>query len=243
MKKEYILGILSLAVLCLGITCCLSALLLNSISISSKSVLATFGVCFIVIGIVSYIQHNKKYTKIKELKNADVPVMARWSFAPSKSNCIKEALYNKKNAAFSTAVLTVILFLVIAACFYFSSEKHGLIVALFIVTLSVLAAPSLFISILYYYDKLLSSPAEVTIGEDCIYFIDELHALQKSIYFLHNVKMVCGYENILQFQYGDTDLLENPVYTIDIPIPEGQLKTALTIQKHYLELIELIKNQ
>lgn len=237
MKKEYTYCIISLIVLSLGITCCTVTLLLDTINSSSKSILAIFGICFILIGLSSYAEHNKKYFKIKYLKNKDVPVIANWNFKPNSSNIINEVLYNKKFSAISTALLTCVLCLVIACCIYLSGEKYSVPIASFLMTISLITTILALISISYYYESKLSSDSEVLIGEDYFYFLDELHFLYKSIYFLQDVRIDFSDETCLQFLYGDCDLFKAPLYTINIPIPNGQLLAAELIQKHYLELI------
>jgi hypothetical protein len=212
-------------------------LTLNSITSSSKSLLAVFGVCFVLVGISSYVDHNKKYLKIKYLKNKDIPVLASWTFKPNTSDYINTALYNKKFATISTALLTCVLCLVMACCIYLSGEKYSTPIASLLMCISLIVTIAALMLISYYYDSKLSSDSEALIGEDCFYFIDDLHTLQKSIYFLQDVRIDYSSEVSLQFLYGDYDLFKGPSYTINIPIPKGELLAAELIQKHYLELI------
>jgi len=186
---------------------------------------------------MSYAEHNKKYFKIKYLINKDVPILAHWHYKPNSSSIINETLYNKKISAASTALLICLLSLVIACCIYLSEEKYSVPIAFFLMSLSLIATLVALIAITYYYNLNLSLDSEVLIGEDCFYFLGELHAMQKSIYFLHDVRINFSNENSLQFLYGDLDLFKDSLYTITIPIPKGSLVTAEFIQRHYLELI------
>ncbi len=237
MKKEYLHCMISLAMLFLGVTGCITAILLGSLLDSTKSILVLFGLCFILLGITSYVEHNKKYQKMKYLKNKQVKVIAHWTFKSNTSSYINELLYSKKFSSSSTIMLTLLLFLVIACCVYLSGEKYSLQIGLILTALSLIgSAASLFINAWYYQSK-LTSDTEVIIGEDCIYFIDDLYTLNKSIYFLEDVRIDYSDENLLQFLYGDYDLFTGPMYTVNIPIPAEELDTARRVQGHYLELI------
>ncbi|WP_069998926.1 hypothetical protein [Cellulosilyticum sp. I15G10I2] len=237
MKKEYIHCIIGLIILFLGATSCITAIILNDLLASSKSVLFLFGVCFILVGIVSYAQHNKKYLKIKYLKNNEIPVIAHWVFKPNSSSYINELLYERKSSTVSTIILTFILCLVIACCILFSGEKYSLSLSIGLIVVSFLALPTALFYNDYSYNSKLTSSSEALIGEDCIYFLDELYTLHKSIYFLEDIRINYSSENTLQFLYGDYDLYTGPMYTINIPIPLDELEVAQQVQKHYLDLI------
>jgi hypothetical protein len=237
MKKEYVYCILSIILLSLGVTCCAGTLFLNSINDSSKSVLATFGICFLLIGFSGYAEHNKKYFKIKHLKNSEVPVIANWQFKCNSSNMINQILYDKKLSASSTIILSCVLCLVLSFCVFFSGEENSLYIMRLLISISIAGTLIALILNSYYYTLKLSSDSEALIGEDYIYFLDELHTLQKSIYFLYDVRIDYSSEISLQFLYGDYDLFRDPVYSISIPIPPEELTTAEFVQRHYLNLI------
>jgi energy-coupling factor transporter transmembrane protein EcfT len=237
MKKELAYCITSLVVLLLGITCFISLVFLNDLSNSSKAALILFGICFFLIGATSYAKHNKKYLKIRYLKNENVPLIASWHFKPHTSLSIDEMYYEGKASAIYTTLLGVLLCLVVAGCIYFSGEKYAIHTSLGLLALSLIIAPLCITCISAYYTGKLESDSEALIGEDCIYFLDELYTLHKSIYFLEDIRIGYGGENSLQLLYGEYDLFTGPMYTIKIPIPDGELETAKLIQKHFIELI------
>ncbi|MDF2595052.1 MAG: hypothetical protein K0R69_1393 [Clostridia bacterium] len=237
MKKEFAYCIISLVVLLLGITCFISLVFLNTLSNPSKAALIIFGICFFFIGTASYAKHNKKYLKIRYLKNENVSLIASWHFKPHTSLSIDEMYYEGKTSAIYTTLLSVLLCFVIAGCIYFSGEKYALHVSLSLLGLSIIIAPLCIACISAYYTAKLEADSEALIGEDCIYFLDELYTLHKSIYFLEDIRIGYGSENSLQLLYGEYDLFTGPMYTIKIPIPDGQLDVAKHIQKHYIELI------
>ncbi len=237
MKKEYVHCIIGLIILFLGVTSCTAALVFNNLLDSSKSLLLVFGTCFMLIGIITYIQHHKKYLKIKHLKNKEVSVMAHWRFKPSSSSCINEALYDKKFSNISTIMLTFLLAFIITCCIFFSGEKYSIPLSIGVMIISIISLIAALIYNSYYYNSKIYSLSEAFIGEDCIYFLDELYTLHKSIYFLEDIRINYSVEDTLQFLYGDYDLFTGPMYTINIPIPNGELDTAKSIQKHYLDLI------
>lgn len=238
MKKQYIHCIISLFILSIGIISCMIALAFENLLATTKSSFVVFGICFILIGIVSYIQHHHKYLKIKHLKNKEVPVIASWRFEPHHSKYIDEMLYTQKSSTVSTIFLTFLLGTIIAACIFLSGEAYSTSIGMSLLLLSITALILALIYSNYYYTYKSNTLCEIIIGKDCIYFLDELYTLHKSIYFLENIIIHHSSETTLQFLYGDYDLFTGPRYTLIIPIPEGQLKQAEYIQKHYLRLIQ-----
>lgn len=237
MKKEYAISVLSLIILLLGFIACVIALFLTTISFSTQSILIIFGICFIVIGITSYSIHSTKYLKITYLKNNDMKVLAHWHYKADSSPIITDLINERRFSATLTAILSAVLFLVIAFVIYLTNENYSAFISLLWAIVSILAFITVFTYLPYYYNTQLRTCAETLVGEDSILFLDELFSLHHSMYLLEDIRIDYGEENTLQFLYGVSEVLADPVFTLTIPIPDGELETAKYIQAHYLDLI------
>lgn len=238
MKKEYIYCIFSLITLILGLTCAIALIMLQNLSASNKGALTLFAICFILIGLIAYNIHSQKYLKIKELETGETPVLAHWIFAPNTSTIINDALLEQKSNIITTIMLSFVLGIVFAFIFIFGTNKYNLYIGL---TIGIISFVGFIISMFlatYYCSKQSKINTEVIFGEDCIYFLGELYTLQRSIYFLENILINVSDEISMQLLYGQNDLGNKSVCTIQIPIPKDNLVVAKVLQKHYLELIK-----
>ena len=237
MKKESMSCILCLCIFLLSIVFTISAILLQTIPHSSRSALLLFSICFMVVGLVSFTVHYKKYLKIKALINHHVPILAHWVYDIKGSNVLQEALNEQKNNSISTAILSLILGIIFSLIFAYSGGIYTLYTGYALLLITLLGFIIAIRFILTYYNDFLNKPTEVIFGEDCIYFMEQLLTSQKSIFFLENIIIVKDTELVLQLIYGQYDIDDTPSYVISIPIPSNKLSVAEHLRKYYLDLI------
>lgn len=238
MKKEYTYCILSVLILVLGIIFTISGIMLQTLPDSSKSALLIFSGAFIVIGFVSFAVHHKNYKQISDLTNHHVPVIAQWTFAANSSDTLKKLIKEEKHNALATAILVLILAIIFSIIFAYSGSTYVLILGY---TFAVLCFLIFIIAVRFisaYYNHLEKSETTVIFGEDCIYFIDELFALNRTFHLLENVNIYIGLENLLIFEYGFDDIDNSCAYSLTVPIPSDKLNIAIHLKDYYRSLIE-----
>ncbi len=238
MKKEYTYCVLSICVLLLAIVFTISAVLLETLPFSSKSALLLFSLCFIVVGTSTLAVHYKKYLRIKHLLNHDAPILAHWVYDTDSYPLLKNALIEQKCSTISTAILSVILALIFFTVFAYSGGVYILYLGYGLNLLSVLVFVAGLYFINTYYKTALSSTSEAIFSEEYIYFLDELHTNQKSIYFLEKVIIDTEVEPVFKLIYGQYDIDDVPIYEVSIPIPKGKEGIAEYLRKYYMELID-----
>lgn len=238
MKKEYTYCLISLSTLFLGIICAIAIGLLHSISDSSRGVLILFSVFFILVGLVSYAVHYKKYHHIKGLTNHETPILAHWTYSLDNSPLLQKILLEQKMSSITTAILTLILGILFSVSFLISHSSHVIYIGIALIIFCLISFTLAVCLLLSYYKHQLTKPAEVIFGEDCIYFLDEIYGLQKSIYILENIIIQTeGSESCLKFLYGQYAPDDLPMYTLCIPIPNNKLNVAEHLRKYYLDLL------
>ncbi len=237
MKRERAYAIVSLAVLLLGLATCSVYILFPNLSIASQSMLAIFGVCFISMGISSYISHNKKYTKIRYLMNGTTTLLAHWHYAPHTSSLMTELIKEKKTSAIYTSILFIFLLLTLSFIIFLTNETYSTLLSITMATLSLIVGIIIAIYLPHYYNALFNQPVEALFGEDCFFFLDEIFFLQKSIYLLEDIRIDLDVEYSLQFLYRTPEIGSTVCYSVIVPVPPDALDTAKHIQAYYLELI------
>lgn len=237
MKKEYLQCITSLISLLIGIVLILYALLFDNLTSSVHNAVILLGICFTVIGLITFSVHLKRYFLIKDLLAGEIPLLARWSFTPSSSSLITNTLFEQRSNTFSTIILCLILGLIFSTTLAFSHIDYHSALALTLATISLLGTLIAFVLTHQHYKKLLSERAEIFFVDDFIYYLGQIFFLEKSIYLLEDIKINTEGETSLLFLYGQSEFEDSPVYTLQIPIPEGQLPIANMLRDHYLALI------
>lgn len=233
MKKEYTYIVLSIMILVLGVVFTISGALLQTLPYSSKSALLIFSCAFIVIGIVSFAVHHKKYTTIKNLLLRTSPVIAHWTYPPGSSKTIQKGLLEQKHNSLATSLLILILSLIFSIVFAYSGGTYVLYLGYVFAVLCLLTFIIVVRFISAYYDQLSKSEATVLFGEDSIYFLDELYPLKRTFYLIENVNIYIGTENLLIFEFGLYDIDEPAAYQLAIPIPPNKLSIAMHLKDYY----------
>lgn len=239
MKKAHTYCVFSLIILIFGIVFTISGVLLQSLPLSSKSALLVFSTAFIIVGITSFAVHYKKYRDIKSLYTGEIPIVAHWTYAPNSSNTLKTFIEEQKSSTLATALLILILALIFSIVFAYSGGTYILYLgySLAILSFLIFIIARRFISA--YYKHLLESELEVIFSEDSIYFLDEIHPLQKTFSSLEKIELYIGPEHLLIFDYGFCDVDEPSLYSVTIPVPQNQLKTATYLKHYYSDFIEV----
>ena len=238
MKKEHTCSVLSLIILLLGIIFTISGALLQTLPFSSKSALLIFSFALMMIGIVLFAVHYKRYNTINNLITRNLPVIAQWSYSPNTSETLKKLIKEQKTNSLATAILILILSIIFSIIFAYSGSTYilwlGYIFAILCILVFIIAIR--FISA--YYKYLSTSESIVLFGEDYIYFLDELYTLNKSFYLLENVNIYIGVENLLIFEYGLNDIDSSAYYTLTIPIPPDKLNIAIRLKDYYRSILK-----
>lgn len=242
MKKEYTYCVLSIVIFLLGVIFTISGTLLKTLPLSSKSALLIFSCAFIIIGVVSFAVHHKKYTAIKALLNRETPVIAQWTYAPNSSPTLLKFIKELKYSTLATATLVLVLSLIFSIVFAYSGGTYILWLGYIFAILSFFVFIIAIRFISAYYDHLAKSESTVLFGEDCIYFLDELYSLQKVIYLVDRINIYIGAENLLIFEYGLYDIEDSSAYNLTIPIPANKLNIAIHIKDYYRSTLHSDEN-
>lgn len=238
MKREHTYCILSMIIALLGIVFTISGVLLQTLPLSSKSALLIFSTAFILVGVLSFAVHHKKYLMIKALYAHHVPIIAHWTYAPDSSNTLKNFIKDQKSNTLATSFLILILSLIFSIVFAYSGGSYILYIGYLLAALCLLIFIIVLRFISIYYTDLANHETEVIFGEDAIYFLDELYTIRKSLHFLTKVSIYVGPEPLLILDYSLYDIDEPASYSITIPIPQGKLKVATYLKSYYSELID-----
>lgn len=243
MKKEYTYRALSLVVLALGIIFTLSGAMLQTLPLSSKSALLIFSCAFIIIGLVSFAVHHKKYMIINDLLKRNIPVIAQWTYAPNSSITLTKIINSEKMNTLATALLVLILSLIFSIIFAYSGGTHVLLLGYTFAVLCFLIFIIATRFITMYYNQLTKTETTVLFGEEYIYFLDDLYPLQKALYLVDHINIYIGEENFLIFEYGFYDIDEPPAYSLTLPIPAGKLNIAMHLKDYYRSILHTDENE
>ncbi|MEG0013866.1 MAG: hypothetical protein RR324_04645 [Cellulosilyticaceae bacterium] len=236
MNKEAFKSILSIiCVLCGALMSCLALISFDS---SAPAFIACIllGISLVVIGVVSFFIHYQAHIIIKQLQNKDMTILAHWSYAPLQYDGVKESITQSRHNSLSILILLGILSSLIALGILFSNSPFALIICSSIILITFVVCICTSILIYVHYGNRLISPVEAIIGEDYIYFNEELYSLHRSIYLLTDVRLVQGDQSYLQFLYGSPCTSCEPIYILTLPIPSDQIEVAKYIRKHYLSI-------
>lgn len=237
MNKETFKCIIS--VICVLCGAVMSLLSLISFDPSAPAFIACvlLGISLVVIGVVSFFIHYKGHIIIKQLQNKDITILAHWSYAPLQYDGVKESIYQNRSTNLSIIILLGILSSLIAVGILFSDSPFALLIcsSLILITLVTCICTSILVCI--HYNNKLIRPVEAIIGEDYIYFHEELYSLHRSIYLLTDVRLIVGEQAHLQFLYGSLYNSLDPVYILNLPVPSDQLEVAISIRKHYMSIL------
>lgn len=236
MKKEYTYCILSLLIFVIGVIFTISGVVLQSLPLSSKSALLIFSFGFILIGVVLFAVHYKRYQLMKKLIKHNLSVVARWTYPPNSSETLKKFISEQKCNSIATALLVLILAVIFCIVFAYSGGSYilwlGYSFALLSICIFIIALRFIFA----YYNNLSHSECKVLFGEDCIYFIDEIYTLTYGLHNLEEISIFLGTENLLIFEYGSYDI-DSSSYRLVIPIPPNKLSIAMHIKDYYRSII------
>lgn len=237
MKKQLIIMSLSLIFLILGIITLLLPIWSHPFSYELQPGLFIIGIIVSGISYASYKIHLKNCMNIKDLKNRKKMVLTYWTYAPNTSETITEAILSEKISSFSTLILACIVGILLGVGFSLVHIPLFHVFANILYALSVLSLIAGYFIFKKYYSKKLKVSAEAIIGDDCFYFLDQLYTLQKNMYILSKVIITTEKESCLSFIYGFCGDTIKSTYTINIPIPSGQLEIAKYICSHYENII------
>ena len=237
MKKEYTCCVFSILVLLLGIIFSISGFVLQTLPLSSKSALSLCSFACIVVGIVLFAVHHKKYTAIKNLVSGNTPVIARWTYPINSSETVNCFIKEEKHYSIATATLILILSLIFSFIFAYSGGTYVLYLGYIFAILCFLIFIIVLRFINAYYAALAKTENTVIFGEDCIYFIDELTQLTRSFHLLEDINIYIGKENLLIFEYGFGDLDDSSSFTLTVPIPPNKLNIAIHLKDYYRSVL------
>lgn len=237
MNKEIFKCILS--VICMLCGSIMSLLSLFSFDSSSPAFIACvlLGISLMIIGIISFFLHYKGHKIIQQLKNKDILSLAHWQYAPMQFESLTEAILRDRSNNISIVILLGILALLICLGILFSSSPFSNLIALGVGFISIITCILSYVLICIHYHNKLLKPIEVIIGENYIYFYEELHSLERSFYLLTEVKVEESPQPYLQFSYSSPCSAHSPVYTLNIPVPPDQIDAAKYIKEHYMHII------
>lgn len=237
MKNQLIIMGLSLVFLILGIIILLLPVWIHPLSHQLKPGLFILGIIVSITSYISYKIHHKNYMNIKALKDRKKIVLTYWNYAPNTSNTITEAILAEKFSSFSTLILACIVGILLGVGFSLVHIPLFYVIAYVIYALSLLSLIFAYFILIKYYSNKLEVSSEAIIGDDCFYFLDQLYTLQKNMYILSQVSITTEKENCLSFIYGFCGNTIKSTYTVNIPIPPGQLEIAKYICSHYENII------
>lgn len=237
MNKETFKCILSvICVLCGALMSCIS---LISFDASAPAFIACvlLGISLVVIGVVSFFIHYQAHLIIKQLEDKDITILAHWSYSPLQYDGVKESLLQSRNTNLSIVFLLGVLSCLIALGILFSNSPFALMICSSIILVTLVACVCTSVLVCIHYGEKLIKPVEAIVGEDYIYFHEDLYSLHRSIYLLTDVRIVAGEQSYLQFLYGSPYTSFDPVYILSLPIPPDQMEVAKYIRKHYMCII------
>ena len=237
MKKEWIVMNLSLIFLTLVVIILFLPLWIHPLSQHLSPSFFIVEICTLSISYISYRIHHKNYVAIKALINRKKTILAYWTYAPNTSDTIQEAILAEKFSSFYTLILACIVGILLGVGFSLVHMSVFYIVSKIIYVLSFLSFIVGYLTLIKYYSKKLSTTSLAIIGEDSFYFLDRLYPMQKSMYILSEVRLTPGKEDCLSFIYGFCGNSIKSSYTINIPIPSGNLEIAEYICNHYENII------
>ncbi len=190
-----------------------------------------------IICYISYRIHYKNYMHIKALKQRKKVVLAYWIYKPNTSEAINEAILSEKISSFYTLILVCIVGILLGVGFSLVHIPFFSLLAKIIYALSFLVFIFGYWLLIKHYSNKLSTISEAIIGDDSFYFLDKLYTFQKNMYILSQVSLNTEAENCLSFTYGFCGDTVKSTYTINIPVPPGQMEIARYICVHYENII------
>lgn len=238
MNKEAFKCVLS--VICIFCGAVMTLISLISFDSTAPAFIACIllGISLVIIGVISFFLHYKGYLIIQQLQNKNIAVLAHWNYAPLQYDGVKESLYQNRNTNLSIAILISILSCLIAIGILFSESPFALVLCSSIILITLISCICSCILIVIHYGNQLIKPVEAIIGEDYIYFHEDLYSLHCSIYLLIDVKLISGEQSYLQFFYGSPCTAHDPAYILSLPVPSDQIEVANYIKNHYLNTIK-----
>ncbi|MEF9960676.1 MAG: hypothetical protein RR448_00045 [Niameybacter sp.] len=194
--------------------------------------------CFLIITAwYSFIIHYKNHTIIKNIKQGQLPILAKWSYTPLECTLVKDRANENYHIDLSIIILLGLLGLIIAFGFIFSSIPNRYLISATLITISVLICSLVSVCLSMYYNSKLEKETFTIITEQYIYHDGALYSLYKSCYALENIEIIYGKQNYLTFNYGIPGTPYDSYQKLIIPIPSNQLTLAEQIRSHYQNLI------
>ena len=195
--------------------------------------LAAFGLLIMIAGLttaVLFFRLAKRYDRILSDKNP----LARWTYSDAEWRAFTEADYkiDRKNRWILAGIISAFA-IFFGILFAIIDPEAGIYVLFVMLGLIVLVSITAFLTSQQNYRRNVRHKGETLIASDGLILNGQLHAWNVVGSKLERVDYMEGTPSMIEFEYSAVSRNGRDSYTVRVPIPAGQEKSARDIVQFF----------
>ncbi len=200
--------------------------------------LAAFGLLIMIAGIttaVLFFRLAKSYDRIRSNKN----LLACWTYSDTEWKAFTEADYkiDRKNRWILVGIISAFA-IFFGVLFAIMDREAGIYVLFVMLVLIVLVSITAFLMSQQNYRRKVRHKGETLIASDGLILNGQLHAWNVIGSRLERVDYMEETPPMIEFEYSAVSRSGRDSYTVHVPIPSGQGKSARDIVQFFNDALE-----